>query len=305
MDDAILVVSRHRAALTEFDRAIRQVRRDQWTLPTPCSDWDVRALVNHVVGEALWTPPILAGRTVAEVGDAFDGDLLGDDPVSVWDRAMTEAAGAADADDVATTTVHLSFGDFPATEYLQQLTADYLVHAWDLAVAIGAEDRLDPDLVATTAAWFTNWADGYRSAGAIGAQAPVAAGGDAQDHLLATFGRDVAQARTIAAVDRFEAAFGRRDVDAVMAAMTKDCTFESTSPPDGQRHVGQEAVRAAWTEFFATPDEINFSTEERMVAGDRLVARWRYDWPGGHVRGIDVFRVEGTLVAEKASYVKG
>ena len=82
---------------------------------------------------------------------------------------------------------------------------------------------------------------------------------------------------------RFGAAFDRQDLDAVLAAMTPDCVFEST--------------------------------EEEIVSGDRMIVRWRDSWPAsadggpgntaGHVRGIDVFRVRDGLVAEKFSYVKG
>lgn len=107
------------------------------------------------------------------------------------------------------------------------------------------------------------------------------------------------------AVERFGAAFDAKDVDAVMAAMTPDCVFEDTSPPDGTRHVGAEAVRAAWTALFtASPDGV-FHTEELIEAGDRVVTRWRYDYGDGHVRGVDVFTVRDGLVAEKLSYVKG
>lgn len=107
------------------------------------------------------------------------------------------------------------------------------------------------------------------------------------------------------AVARFNAAFGTRDVPAIMAAMTADCVFEDTSPPDGHRHVGEEAVRAAWTALFtASPDGV-FETEEVIAAGDRVVARWRYAWDGGHVRGVDLFTIRDGLVAEKLAYVKG
>ena len=110
---------------------------------------------------------------------------------------------------------------------------------------------------------------------------------------------------TAAAVARFNEAFNAHDVDAVMAVMTEDCVFENTSPPDGERYEGADAVRAAWTDFFATARDACFEAEEQFVGGDRAVVCWRYDWDGGHVRGIDLFRVRDGLVAEKRAYVKG
>ncbi len=110
---------------------------------------------------------------------------------------------------------------------------------------------------------------------------------------------------TLAAVERFNEAFGAQDLDAIMATMTPDCVFEDTSPPEGGRHVGTDAVRAAWAALFTgSPDGV-FSTEETIEAGDRVVVRWRYDWGSGHVRGVDVFTVQDGLVAEKLAYVKG
>jgi ketosteroid isomerase-like protein len=106
-------------------------------------------------------------------------------------------------------------------------------------------------------------------------------------------------------VERFQKAFDARDVDAIMATMTSDCVFEDTTPPDGCRHVGAEAVRAAWTALFAASPGGVFTTEELIDAGDRVVARWRYAWGSGHVRGVDVFTVRDGLVAEKLAYVKG
>jgi ketosteroid isomerase-like protein len=116
---------------------------------------------------------------------------------------------------------------------------------------------------------------------------------------------------TLDAVRRFNEAFDRHDVDAVMAAMTEDCVFENTCPPpDGERYAGQRAVRSFWERFFASSPEARFAIEEIFAAGDRSVVRWRYDWTGpdgtpGHVRGVDVFRIRGGKVAEKLSYVKG
>jgi ketosteroid isomerase-like protein len=107
------------------------------------------------------------------------------------------------------------------------------------------------------------------------------------------------------AVDRFNTAFDAKDLDAIMAAMTPDCVFEDTGPPDGGRHVGADAVRSAWKALFTSSPEGSFTTEEVLSAGNRVVVRWRYDFGNGHVRGVDIFVVRDGLVAEKLAYVKG
>jgi uncharacterized protein (TIGR02246 family) len=111
-------------------------------------------------------------------------------------------------------------------------------------------------------------------------------------------------------VTRFNEAFNRHDVDAVMALMTEDCLFDSTRPPpDGERLEGQAQVRKFWEEFFQRSPHARFETEEVVAAGDRCVVRWTYHWvrdgKPGRVRGIDLFRVREGRVAEKLSYVKG
>ena len=112
-------------------------------------------------------------------------------------------------------------------------------------------------------------------------------------------------------IDRFNEAFNRHDVDAIMALMTDDCVFEDTQPrPDGTRYEGQAAVRGYWERFFASSPTAHFETEDMFAGGDRCTVRWRYTWKDkdgseGHVRGVDVFRVRDGKVAEKLSYVKG
>ena len=107
-------------------------------------------------------------------------------------------------------------------------------------------------------------------------------------------------------IDRFNDAFNRHDVAAVMALRTDDVLFENTYPaPDGERLEGQAAVRAFWERFFADAPGARFETEDQFAAGDRAAVRWRYSWGDGHVRGVDLFRVRDGKVAEKRSYVKG
>ena len=176
-------------AVAEFGARVRLIGDHQWLAATPDEDWCVRDLVNHVVGEDLWAPPLLAGSTIAEVGDRFDGDVLGADPKAAWTAASAAAVRAVGGQGAMDRIVHLSFGDFPGREYALQLFADHLIHAWDLARAIGADDRLDAGLVASCATWFDAVEDAYRSAGAIAARPPLPGDADAQTVLLARFGR--------------------------------------------------------------------------------------------------------------------
>lgn len=183
MDTATL----HHRAVDFWDSCVSGIRDDQWTAATPCTEWSVRDLVNHVVSEELWTVPLVHGSTIEEVGSRFDGDVLGEDPVATSHRAAAEAAAAGD--EVAPDTkVHLSYGDEDAAEYLNQLAADHLVHGWDLAVATGGNSHLDPELVQEVATWFAGREDAYRASGAIGPH--LNSTGDPQVDLLAAFGRD-------------------------------------------------------------------------------------------------------------------
>lgn len=288
---------------------VNEVSDDQWDDPTPDREWSVRELVNHVTGEDLWTAPLMQGSTIEDVGDRFDGDLLGDTPIQTALDAAQEAIGVVVETLPSHGTVHLSYGEERMDEYVHQLAADHLVHAWDLAVATRGDTRLDPTLVHEVAAWFAGREDRYREAGIIGPR--CASHGDQQGELLAAFGRDPGWGPNHAGLARFSAAFGSGDVEAIMALMTDDCAFEATGPaPDGVRHEGASAVRAVWVDLFGNTPGAAFTEEESFVAGDRAVLRWRFDWENddgspGHVRGVDVMRMRDGKVSEKFSYVKG
>jgi uncharacterized protein (TIGR03086 family) len=288
---------------------LNAVTADQWNDPTPCSEWNVRDLVNHVVGEDLWTVPLMEGRTVGQVGSSLDGDVLGEDPIRAGLEAAKNAVSVVAERLPHGDAVHLSYGDEDPKEYISQLAADHLIHSWDLAAATRGDTRLDPHLVVAVAEWFTAREERYRSGGAIGPRAPLT--GDAQADLLAAFGRRAHWGRNDATLVRFSQAFGSGDVDAIMALMTDDCVFESTSPaPDGRRHEGADAVRRVWEELFASTADAAFTEEEAFVSDDRGVLRWRFSWTGTtgeprHVRGVDVLRFRDGKVSEKLSYVKG
>jgi uncharacterized protein (TIGR03086 family) len=179
----------YRRALDDFGALVHRIEPEQWQTRTPCVDWDVRALVNHVVRENLGAPELLTGRSTAEIGDIFDGDLLGDDPIKAFDASAMGAVQAASSERSLTCVARLSFGDVSGAEYIAELFADALIHTWDLARTIGADERLDPELVEACAAWFADAENDYRQAGIIGKPQSVPSGTDPQTRLLASWGR--------------------------------------------------------------------------------------------------------------------
>ncbi|MER6299592.1 TIGR03086 family metal-binding protein [Kitasatospora sp. NPDC001539] len=175
-------------ALAAFGERVRLVGPDRWASPTPCSDWSVRDLVNHLTAEQLWVPELLTGATIAEVGDRFDGDVLGADPVAAWSAAAGAARQAWEVPGAAGLTVHLSFGDVSGQYYLDQLTTDLVVHAWDLTEGIGARTRLPPDLVDFALEKISGYGD-LSGSGVFDPPLPAPEGAGPQTRLLALTGR--------------------------------------------------------------------------------------------------------------------
>ena len=183
------LVEAHGAAMHEFDRRVQAIRGDQWDQGTPATEWTVRDLVGHLVGEQLWVPLLLRGATIEQVGDRFDGDNLGDDPRGAWVSAARAARAAWLEPGAVERTVHLSFGDTPATEYGWQMTMDLAVHAWDLASGIGADDQLPAELCADVLDFARPQIGEWRDWGLFAAPVPVPPDADVQTTLLGLLGR--------------------------------------------------------------------------------------------------------------------
>lgn len=175
-------------SLTEFDQLVKTIAANQWSLPTPDTEWNVRDLVNHVTGEDLWCLELLAGKTIAEVGDRFDGDVLGQEPHQTWGEIAPAVKAAAQEADL-NRVVHLSFGDVAASEYLNQMFSDHLVHSWDLAHALGQKFEPDQDLVEACYNFLLPQAEEWSRAGSFGPAVTVTANADSLTRLLALTGR--------------------------------------------------------------------------------------------------------------------
>ncbi|MEV0701862.1 TIGR03086 family metal-binding protein [Saccharopolyspora sp. NPDC050389] len=179
----------HRRAMAEFDARVERIGAEQWDAPTPCTRWSVRDLLGHLVSEQLWAPWLLDGATLDEVGDRFDGDVLGADPVGTWREAAAAARRAWDEPGATSGEVNVTGGVIPAQDYGWQMTLDLAVHAWDLARGIGADDRLDPALVTAVHTVFAPQIPAWADMGIFAPPRPVAADADEQAKLLALLGR--------------------------------------------------------------------------------------------------------------------
>ncbi len=183
-------LDRFHRCVHEFTQRVQAVRDDQWGDPTPCTEWDVRALVNHVYGEQRWMAVLLDGRTIAEVGGSLDGDLLGPEPLCDWESGVLETASRLAKPGMLERVVQLSSGPASVARYCDEVGTDTLVHTWDLARAIGADETLPPDLVEDAIRVVEPWVSPDGVPGVLAAPIPVADDADPQTALLAMLGRD-------------------------------------------------------------------------------------------------------------------
>ena len=168
---------------------IDAVRPEQWADATPCTEWNVRQIANHLIGENLWAVELLQGRTIAEVGNRLEGDLAADDPAGAYAASVRSASTACTAPGAMEAICHLSFGDYSGSDYAAQLFMDTLIHGWDIAKATGQDTRLASQLVEACLPIAEQLTTQFRSAGVFGDDLPVDPDADAQTRLLALVGR--------------------------------------------------------------------------------------------------------------------
>lgn len=116
---------------------------------------------------------------------------------------------------------------------------------------------------------------------------------------------------TTSDLQAFADAWNRHDADALMSFMTEDCVFEASAGAEecGTRYVGQQAVRSAYAEVWATFSDAHWGDARHLVLGDRGVSEWiftgtRADGSRLEVRGCDLFSFRGGKIAVKNSYRK-
>lgn len=137
-----------RLAGVQFGARLALVESADWASPTPCEEWSVRGLVNHVVGGNFRYVMILRNETPADVLASHDVDWLGTDPRNEYMRGLEEVQAAFEVPGVLGATVlHPKSGPMLGAQLRFLRVNELTIHAWDLARSIGSDDRLDVDLV--------------------------------------------------------------------------------------------------------------------------------------------------------------
>ncbi|TML92086.1 MAG: TIGR03086 family protein [Actinobacteria bacterium] len=179
----------HSGALASTRAFLAAVEPGQWHDPTPCAEYDVRMLVNHIVSGNFWVAPLVGGSSIADVGDKYDGDVLGDDPLATYERSAGEADAAFSAPGAMQASVAVSYGPVPGEVYAGHRFIDVLIHGWDLATATGQDAELDAGLVEACWEVVTPQAELLKGSGMFGSEVEVPPDANPQTRLLALLGR--------------------------------------------------------------------------------------------------------------------
>lgn len=142
-----MTTSTLRRADEMFSTRLSGIAADQWHLPTPCHDWDVRQVVGHVVTGSAMAAAILRGASRNEAIAILGVDELGHDPASDYRRLLDSQAEAFESVPSLDVMCEHPAGDMTARQLLDFRVADLVLHSWDIAVACGLDLDLDDDLV--------------------------------------------------------------------------------------------------------------------------------------------------------------
>ncbi|HEX7168005.1 MAG TPA: TIGR03086 family metal-binding protein [Acidimicrobiales bacterium] len=134
-------VDLHEQARGEFRRILSGVTDDQLSSATPCTDWDVRALIGHVINGNYQFAAISRGEQPEYPSGTYD-------VVATYDASAKEAEAAFGADGVTERIFDLPFGQIPGEIAIGIHATDIVTHSWDLAKATGQKADLPDDLVA-------------------------------------------------------------------------------------------------------------------------------------------------------------
>jgi uncharacterized protein (TIGR03086 family) len=177
----------YQVVTTNTRKLMAAVEAGKWHDSTPCTDWDVQTLVNHLVSGAKNVASIMGGD-----GPQNFGDVLGDDALAAFDAAIGPAVAALQEEGAMTKTVVGRRGEQPAGDYALGQVQEMLVHGWDLAIAIGQDATMDSEALKISYERALRNRDRLRAGGSTAwgeGEASVGDAPDLQTQYLSILGR--------------------------------------------------------------------------------------------------------------------
>jgi uncharacterized protein (TIGR03086 family) len=187
--DSIVMINR---VLGETNRIVEGIEPSQLDNPTPCGDWTVRDVLNHITGGAdMFAIAAAEGKVPDEkLGQLMAGDNLGDDYKGAFKAASARAATAFEPEGIVDKMITLPFGEMPAGAAINIAIFDVATHTWDLAKGTGQSTALDPEVLGAALELAQQMlSDEWRAAGMFGEQVSVPDDAPIQDRLAALTGR--------------------------------------------------------------------------------------------------------------------
>ncbi len=167
---------------------IDRIAADQWTAPTPCTEWSVRDVVNHLVGMNLVFVALFEESPMPARG----ADRLGADPAGAYHRSAVALQAAAARPGVLERSQATPVGVATGVERLQWRIVDLLAHGWDLGQATGVAAELPDDLAEQALTFARARLPSQPRAGRFADPQPIRDNAPAIDRLAAFTGRPVA-----------------------------------------------------------------------------------------------------------------
>jgi len=177
-------------AATAAASTARGVSPGQLASPTPCQEWQVRPLANHLL--QVTTALSLAGRGAAVPGDIWDRDLMSDDWANRLDEQARQAIEAWSEPSAWEGTVSMGSSEMPASMMATMLASDLVIHSWDLARATGQEYACLDDTAEMARVFVEQMAEQGRGMGIFAEPVPVPDNAPALDKAVGLSGRDPA-----------------------------------------------------------------------------------------------------------------
>ncbi len=171
----------HREALAVAQRVVDDIERSQFALPTPCDEWNVRQVLEHMIGN---------NRRIGGNPPAAGEDVIGEHLSTAYASSAASSIAAFSADGAMDRLFMLSIGEVPGHFAVLARSTDQLAHAWDLAKATGMSTDLAPGLYETALeVLHERFATMGRNLKSFADEKPAPAGATAADRFAALAGR--------------------------------------------------------------------------------------------------------------------